>query len=603
MTILGIDWGGYDYDLRLAELRQAGVEYVISQAGGAGTPRILAEARELGYATGTYWWNQALISPQAQIDQFAQYIEADNPDFLIMDYEHWWKYWSQYWDAIGGVIPWSSVERLPAAQISENGRLVAEGIAARYPDKLFLVYTAAWFTNQYAPQSATWLKNYPLHVASYPDYGVDPYNLAWEEIRAGVIKVKYQGQVIEQNIHDYQPTLPIGLTDWKMWQYSSRIKIPGAYYAYDWDLFDGTIEELGGTKPMAMTYRQDVPQEERANLVILSADDNPLDLAAVFAQADSVGMTMLSQSVREGPVQLDTAFKARIAQAGPAPALGWVTMDAGYPLWVKQQNLKPFQDRPWTESETLEALLYQWRSVPFTHSDYTSGRLNITATDGKWNRLHGLILYIGNARIANTGGEIPGVWQIANIKDILKNLNSFMAGGYVPKIPIWLVCGYDYTVQRHVYDYYAQDANWNTGLKELVSTGWLTGVGMLEVGKAGLYTETPMANAFSTLTEVFQYRPSNQYAYSVQPYDLEDRMHIDIYSFNRFRAVPIKAGASPIMVGCWHDRKEQVYRMLGWEVTEPPEPPQPPSGELEARVELLEKQVASLYAWIQGFQG
>jgi hypothetical protein len=242
--IKGIDWGGYDYKLPLSDLQKLGdVQFVISQSGGAGTPAIIQGAKGLGMITGLYYWNSALVSVQAQIDQFSAQIDLLKPDMIILDHEHWWKSWEEYWQAIAGTIPWSQVQKLPPEKISENGRMVAEGIKLRWAGKYYMTYSSNWFIgiNGYSPSSPYWIKKYPYFPATYPDYGVPPYTLSWEDIRANKIFSKTYGLT---PLTDYKPDLTVPITSWEVWQYSSRIKIPGEAYSYDWDVFNGTLDEL-----------------------------------------------------------------------------------------------------------------------------------------------------------------------------------------------------------------------------------------------------------------------------------------------------------------------------------------------------------------------
>jgi hypothetical protein len=242
-VVLSVDWGGYDYDALQVEnlATKANCGAFISQLGGPGTSKLLKRARDAGMITGGYYWNSALNSVQFQLDQFSQWIDADNPDIIILDVEHWWAKWDQYWAAIAGTLPWAQVEKLAPQKISDNAQAVCEGMIKRYPNKYYLNYSAQWFVNGYSPQSAFWLKKYPFHVAAYPDYGMPPYTLPWDQIAAGKFMTVRSGL---QTITDYQPSMPTGMVAWDMWQYSSRIKVPGEYYGYDWNYFPGTLDDL-----------------------------------------------------------------------------------------------------------------------------------------------------------------------------------------------------------------------------------------------------------------------------------------------------------------------------------------------------------------------
>jgi hypothetical protein len=242
--MIAIDWGGYDYDNLQVEnaLTLGGCELFISQLGGAGTPKLLKRAKAIGYPlTGGYYWNSALKSVVTQVDECSRLIDEVDPDIIILDFEHYWAKWQQYWDAIGGLLPWAEVERMNPQKISENGRLVSDGVYQRWKGKGFLDYSAQWYVNGYCPQASLWLKEKPFHVAAYPDYGLKPYSLTWDQIKAGKFMELKAGL---QNVADYRPSMPAGMTDWDLWQYSSRIKAPGEYYAYDWNYFPGTVKEF-----------------------------------------------------------------------------------------------------------------------------------------------------------------------------------------------------------------------------------------------------------------------------------------------------------------------------------------------------------------------
>lgn len=243
----GNDWGGYDYDaLQVENLRKlGGSDIFIIQYGGGGSEKLIRRAQADGQLTGLYAWQNALETVQGQADNFSRAIEQLNPDAIILDYEHWWKVWAEYWAAIGGKLPWDQVQKLPAEKISESGRLTAELIRQRWAGKYILVYTAKWFTSGYAPASSAWLRDYNLFVATYPDYGVKPYSCSWEQIRAGYLKaLNRDGTVRDDNVASFTPDLPAGLTSWDAWQFSSRRIYPGESYAVDWIVFNMTPAQL-----------------------------------------------------------------------------------------------------------------------------------------------------------------------------------------------------------------------------------------------------------------------------------------------------------------------------------------------------------------------
>lgn len=119
-------------------------------------------------------------------------------------------------------------------KISENGRLVCEGLVQRWAGKFYWNYSAKWFVDQYTPKAVGWLKQHPFWLASYYDNGMKPYWQTWDEIALGQFQHSIYGA---QFAKDYTPTMPTGMEDVEpaLIQFSSRIKAPGEYYCYDWN--------------------------------------------------------------------------------------------------------------------------------------------------------------------------------------------------------------------------------------------------------------------------------------------------------------------------------------------------------------------------------
>jgi GH25 family lysozyme M1 (1,4-beta-N-acetylmuramidase) len=243
----GLDWGGWDEPIDLVGFRRnVGSAFFITQVG-SGTARLVPTAKNLGYITGLYWWNSALDSATWQIDTFSKAIDKYQPDLIAVDFEHYWADWRLYNEWIAGKITRDHVPLLPPNKISDNGAAVTAGLEKRWRGKYLLVYTAKWFTDDCAPMSVSWLRNYPLWVANYPDYGCVRYKLPWEQIADGSFHIKTTNGPVEQNLKDWRPTLPAGLTNRDIWQYSSRIQPPSgspAYMGYDHNVYHGSIDSL-----------------------------------------------------------------------------------------------------------------------------------------------------------------------------------------------------------------------------------------------------------------------------------------------------------------------------------------------------------------------
>jgi len=237
---LGLDWGGYNQKINLQGFWDAGARFVIFEQGPAddnGTPRLVQEARAIGYLVGLYSWNAATLGVQWQVDEFSRQIDTYKPDFWAMDYEQWWASWN------GG----NPTGLISPQQISDNGQAVIEGMVRRWAGKYLLVYAPQWFVDGYSPQSVKWLVQHPNWAASGPDYGLLAYGLTWAQISALTVR-KCTNMTLKTyqttTVANLAPALPAGLSAWDMWQYSSRIRTPNDATHYDYDVFAGSIDDL-----------------------------------------------------------------------------------------------------------------------------------------------------------------------------------------------------------------------------------------------------------------------------------------------------------------------------------------------------------------------
>jgi hypothetical protein len=243
MPALALDWGGYPYAVKLKECREnAGAEIFISQGGGEGTPGLLKTAKELGYVTGEYFWQTALRSVQEQVDDFSRTIDVDQPEFIMVDYEHFWADWVEHNEWVMGKRTIANVRKMPGQKISDSGELTWELLEKRWQPKLQVLYTSAPFVIEYSPQTSKWIGGTPLSVASFPDYGFTRYEVTWEYLKAHNIRQFPKGNTFSVDIG--QPSLPPGANDWLLWQYSSRQIVPGEYWPYDYQITSVPIEEF-----------------------------------------------------------------------------------------------------------------------------------------------------------------------------------------------------------------------------------------------------------------------------------------------------------------------------------------------------------------------
>ena len=126
--VLIVDWGGYDYPVRIDDLAKCGVKALLVQAGGAGTTKLISRAKSAGLYTGLYWWNSALVPVKSQIDTFSKSVDALKPDFIVSDFEHWWASWTEYNDYLAGKRKAADVRKLSPAKMDSYGVSFAAGL-------------------------------------------------------------------------------------------------------------------------------------------------------------------------------------------------------------------------------------------------------------------------------------------------------------------------------------------------------------------------------------------------------------------------------------------------------------------------------------------
>jgi hypothetical protein len=115
-----------------------------------------ANVRTTSAALLGYHWVDPTNTPAAQMQYLARQVDALQPDGLAMDVEQYWRYWSQFYDAIYGRIPWSAVQKYSPAHISDHAQ-ECQYRAQQLFGGLVLGYTGKWFIDKYAPGIAAWL--------------------------------------------------------------------------------------------------------------------------------------------------------------------------------------------------------------------------------------------------------------------------------------------------------------------------------------------------------------------------------------------------------------------------------------------------------------
>lgn len=197
----------------------------------------LGDARDAGidqagiWDTGAYHWPDPGASMQPQIDCVLKAVEKYKLDFWDADVEQWWASQGEYFAAINKQIPWSAVRKLDKRVINTQYAKFCAGIA---PSTELLLYSANWFIQGYCPSLSTTAAQYGGHVAEYFDYGLKTYRVTWDQFY----------QILNKLTHPKQ-MLP-GQKTWRLWQFSSRIILPGCNYPVDLNLING---EFGTPAP------------------------------------------------------------------------------------------------------------------------------------------------------------------------------------------------------------------------------------------------------------------------------------------------------------------------------------------------------------------
>jgi hypothetical protein len=555
--------------------------------------RSIQQAYEGGAKTvGCFYWDDPTVAVTVLLDSYVRAIERENPEFICVDIE-------QHTD-------WAGKE-LDPGYLNDHARGLVEGMAARFPKLLMLVYSAKYML-QYIPKMAEWIDNFEQWTAAWTDSPGSRYRMTPDQIKAGQVRRtlwrnedgSYAQDTI--NIKDNWQAL-ISQRVCTLRQYSSRILLPvdrvgGTIYdhQYDWDYTPLTIDEwrlkIGKKQEttMAGINNINVPIAQRGWLGWISYDDKNVDMTNLCAGVDGLFLGMCSQEVSGMVMYKDGAFPIYAARA-TKPTFAVVTMDQDL-FWKKEIDLPKFQGRDMWANETIRAIIDQWRSKPIPENEWNIHKLNITATDGGWLPISALVLYMSTTVNPTHGSPINGMWQQAIVTDITKVLTSLMQGKYIPTVKIMVAANEDW------WTTYAADTNW-APLKD----GTISGLGIMRMwGKevAGLPTELgPMATPAATVAELRQYVPADTYAY---PEALKKfTFDFFVYSYNRLRAEGMFYSAktiTPLTAAVWRDTPADLVTFLG--AATPPVPPVPPVDPtpdltaLTTRVTALEAQVVAL---------
>ena len=225
--------------------------------------RNLEAARAVGVpVVACYYWNFPTMSAQQQIDGYSEAIHRENPDFIAVDME----------DETTGKS---------SQAISENARFLCAGLQKNFPKKKVVPYTSWNYITKFAPDANSWLGNYDAWIAGWVEFDKNVEDYLLNEIK------------VRPNAND-KPAVPDAwkFTPWKIWQYSSSMRPRGFVnpmkHQYDWDVFNGSLDDLKAWAGMPTAGGKDVTVS--VNVVDVNVQTSP-DLEARLSALEAWART------------------------------------------------------------------------------------------------------------------------------------------------------------------------------------------------------------------------------------------------------------------------------------------------------------------------
>lgn len=210
----------------LAENGVAGVIVKATQGVSVLDPTCAARlqaARQAGLLTGAYHWLDPAQPAAQQVEFF--FAHAASAQLLALDLEQYWSDWADRKNPR---------KRFSAKRIADRAMqwlTLVERLSGRRP----LVYTGAWFVDEYLAGQAEWLRDYPLWIAAYIYPKTPPITCSWQAFRERYLPITRR------------PRLPKGCSTWALWQFTGdKFTLPGVSGRVDINLAGSA---LAGARP------------------------------------------------------------------------------------------------------------------------------------------------------------------------------------------------------------------------------------------------------------------------------------------------------------------------------------------------------------------
>lgn len=225
--ILGIDLSKWDTPIDLQDAKNNGVSFGIHQiCNGLGLQDRFWDAHykntvNAGIHVGAYQFWQAELDPEQQainfLNKVANYLAVGA---YVIDIE-------DAYDVYG--------TKVPSYKISERARRWVKYVED-HSDKTIIIYTATWFINAFCKELLSWIPNYSLWLAYYPNTFPKGDAVPWSVIKAGV---DMHPATLMDNTLNYKLK-----GKWDFWQISEHTRPPLFRDTPDINVFNGTQEEL-----------------------------------------------------------------------------------------------------------------------------------------------------------------------------------------------------------------------------------------------------------------------------------------------------------------------------------------------------------------------
>jgi len=382
-------------------------------------------AREAGVPlVALYYWCDPTLSAQYLVDWFANDIREYDPDFIAVDVEQWWASWEEYFDAIAGKIGWGDVKQLSPQAISNHAKAVADGLRKLFPNKLVVIYSATWFTAGHAAPMHDWIGDYPLWWAHYFDGQLGTRQVTWEQLAA-------------TPPWPFEVWMPSPEMKWDIWQYSSTMITPAQYARYDWNVFNGTLDEMKRwckkeITSMGNAYSMDPSLCARV-ITVTSADAR----STVAPKGLGVNAMIIRAGGSNGPgmtVFQDVAWDARqkAAEADGVPVVLWFELDPG---WYPANDVDSGMVNDRSGQPDRQPVLLQLLRCLCKDPATSWAAMSAPGFDG-WRNVQALM--VGQFKDQYLGLEVGDFWFALSIKDIIDQIKVLMDKGTIPALPIIL---------------------------------------------------------------------------------------------------------------------------------------------------------------------